>query len=89
MCRAEINYDALTSTYPRRVRLVRSPVAQFLVVGVLLIAAVIVGASYLADRAADDEALAEAKRINAVLANSVAEPGVKSQLSSSRAAVRT
>ena len=61
-------------------KILRSPVAQFLIAGLILITAISLGASYLSDRAADDEALDEAKRINAVLATSVAAPGVRKSL---------
>jgi two-component system NarL family sensor kinase len=57
-------------------RLLRSPVALFLVVGLLTVAAIFVGTNYLAGDAASDEAIAEARRTNEVLANSVAQPDV-------------
>jgi two-component system NarL family sensor kinase len=58
------------------VRLLRNPVAQFLVVGFLTIVAVLMLTSRLAASAAEEEALAEAQRLNAVLARSVAGPGL-------------
>lgn len=55
-------------------RLFRNPVTQFLVIGLVTLAAILVGVNYLADRAASDEAIAEARRINKLLAHQVAEP---------------
>lgn len=57
-------------------RLLRNPVAQFLIVGFLTIVAVLMLTSRLAASAAEEEALAEAQRLNAVLARSVAGPGL-------------
>jgi two-component system NarL family sensor kinase len=58
------------------VRLLRHPVAQFLLLGTLTIVAVLVVSSRLAQEAAEDEALAESRRLNSVLARSVAGPGI-------------
>jgi hypothetical protein len=56
------------------VRLARHPVAQFLAVSLATIALISVVSGYLANRAAEDEALSEAERTNALLAQSVAQP---------------
>lgn len=61
-------------------RFVRDPVTQFLAVGLLLIAVISVGTSFLAGRAAETEALAEARDTNEVLARSVARPAVEDSL---------
>jgi signal transduction histidine kinase len=63
-------------------RLIRNPVTQFLVLGLLTLGAILVGVNYLADEAASDEAIAEARRINSVLAHQVTEPIVPRRLSS-------
>ena len=55
-------------------RVLRSPLTQFLVIGLLTIVGVAVSSNYLADRAALDEAIEEAQRTTEVLATSVAEP---------------
>lgn len=57
-------------------RLVRSPVAQFLVTGLLASSAVLAVSSILSNRAAHNEALADARATTEVLARSVAEPGL-------------
>jgi len=62
------------------VRLLRNPVAQFLAIGIVLIAAITIGTGYLAGRAAETEALAEARDTNEVLARSVARPAVEDSL---------
>jgi signal transduction histidine kinase len=49
-------------------------VTQFLVVGLLAFAAIVVGARVLTARAANDEAISDARRFTEVLARSVAEP---------------
>lgn len=61
-------------------RLLRSPVAQFLAVGVVLIAAITIGTGYLAGRAAESQALAEARDTNEMLARAVARPSVNAAL---------
>lgn len=58
-------------------RLLRHPVAQFLAIGLLLIGAITVGTGYLAGRAAEQQALDEARHTNEVLARVVARPSVK------------
>jgi two-component system NarL family sensor kinase len=58
------------------VRALRSPVTQFLVIGILTVVGVVIGSDRLADRAALDEAIEEAQRTTEVLATSVAEPGL-------------
>lgn len=55
-------------------RLIRNPITQFLVIGLITLGAILIGVNYLADRAASDEAIAEATRINSVVAHQVAEP---------------
>ena len=54
----------------------RSPVVQFLVVGLLATAAIMIGTRVLGTRAAHDEALVDARTLTEVLARSVAEPGI-------------
>jgi signal transduction histidine kinase len=54
----------------------RSPVAQFLVTGLLTLAVLLVGTSVLSGKAAREEALLDAQAYTEVLANSVAEPAV-------------
>lgn len=61
-------------------RLLRNPVAQFLAIGIVLISAITVGTAYLAGRAAESEALAEARDVNEVLARAVARPSVEPAL---------
>ncbi|MEJ7831787.1 MAG: histidine kinase [Nocardioides sp.] len=62
-------------------RLLRSPLAQFLLIGLLTVAVVGVGSNYLAGRAALAEALEEARRTTEVLAKSVAEPALPENIS--------
>lgn len=57
-------------------RLLRNPVAQFLALGVLALVGVVVATSAFAERAAEDEVLAEARQVTRVLARSVAEPDI-------------
>jgi two-component system NarL family sensor kinase len=57
-------------------RLLRSPVTLFLLIGLLTVAAIFVGVNYMAGKAASDEAIAEARRTNGLLARAVAEPAV-------------
>jgi two-component system, NarL family, sensor kinase len=59
------------------VRLIRNPVTQFLLIGLVTVAAIFLGVNYLAGEAASDEAIAEATRINEVLAEQVAEPVIR------------
>ena len=59
---------------------VRSPVAQFLGVGLLLFVALAVTGDRLADRAAEREALGAARSTTWVLAHSVAEPSLSAAL---------
>ncbi|MCW2796653.1 ATP-binding protein [Nocardioides sp.] len=54
--------------------MLRSPLAQFLFIGVLTVVGIIITSDYLAGRSAADEALAEAGRTTEILARSVAEP---------------
>lgn len=62
----------------------RSPVAVFLVVGLLALAAIVVGARVLASRAAHEEALTDARATTGLLARSVAEPAIPSGLAKGR-----
>jgi signal transduction histidine kinase len=62
------------------VRLIRNPVTQFLLIGLVTVAAIFVGVNYLAGEAASSEAVAEATRINEVLAAQVAEPLIPKRL---------
>lgn len=55
-------------------RLLRSPVAVFLTVGLVALVAIVVGARVLTTRAAHDEALMDAQATTQLLARSVAEP---------------
>lgn len=57
-------------------RLVRHPVAQFLAVSLATILLISVVSGYLASRAAESEAIAEARRTNELLARSVAQPNL-------------
>lgn len=58
---------------------------QFLVVGLLALAAIVIGARVLTARAANDEAIADARRFTEVLARSTAEPGIPRGLVAGRA----
>lgn len=58
-----------------------NPVLQFLVVGLLALGAIAVGARVLADRAAKEEALVDARATTEVLARSVAQPAIPKGLS--------
>jgi two-component system NarL family sensor kinase len=59
-----------------RLRVLRSPVALFLLIGTITVVAIFLGTNRLADRAARQEALAEAQGTTEVLARSVVEPDV-------------
>lgn len=56
--------------------MLRNPLAQFLVVGLLAFAAIAYGSRLLADRAAQSEALIDARATTEVLARSVAQPNL-------------
>jgi two-component system, NarL family, sensor kinase len=56
--------------------LIRHPVAQFLAIGTLVLAGIVVGTGLLAEEAATAEATADARATTEVLARSVAEPAV-------------
>jgi signal transduction histidine kinase len=58
------------------VRVVRNPVAQFLVVGVLALAVIVGVTGKLSERAAAEQAIADARATTGVLARSVAEPAI-------------
>ena len=57
-------------------RALRNPVVLFLLVGTIVVAAIFLGTNRLADRAARQEAIAEALGITEVLGRSVVEPDV-------------
>lgn len=54
--------------------MLRSPVALFLVIGLVTVGAIVVGTNALSDRAASDEAVSEASTTTEVLAESVVAP---------------
>ena len=58
------------------VQLLRSPVVQFLAIGLLTCAVLLLGTEMLNDRAAEDEAITDAQATTEVLARSVAQPEV-------------
>jgi len=64
----------------RPAELVRSPVAQFLGIGLLLFVVLTVTSDRLTDRAAEQEALGDARATTYVLAHSVAEPSLREAL---------
>lgn len=55
---------------------IRNPLIQFLAVVVVMLVAVAVGTSLLSRRAADDEAINDARAVTTVLARSVARPAI-------------
>lgn len=61
-------------------RLLRNPVVQFLLAALLVLVAISASTSFLAGRAAEAEALAEAQDTNEVLARSVVRPAVEDSL---------
>ncbi|GAB2454534.1 hypothetical protein GCM10027062_38700 [Nocardioides hungaricus] len=61
-------------------KLLRSPVTLFLAIGILTAAGIIVGTNALADRAARDEAIAEARGTTQVLAQAVVGPEFPAEL---------
>lgn len=62
-------------------RVLRSPVALFLLIGIVMVVAIFLGTNRLADRAARQEAIAEAQGTTEVLARSVVGPDVPKGLS--------
>jgi two-component system, NarL family, sensor kinase len=58
------------------VRLARNPLVQFLLAGLLVLIAVVLATGVLSGRAADEEAVADARATTEVLARSVAEPAI-------------
>ena len=62
----------------------RSPLLQFLVVGLAALAAIVVGTRLLVDRAANSEALIDARATTEVLARSVAQPSIPRGLSAGK-----
>ena len=63
-----------------RLRVLRSPVALFLLIGTFTVFAIFLGTNALADRAARQEAIAEAQGTTEVLANSVVGPDMPNGL---------
>jgi two-component system NarL family sensor kinase len=59
-----------------RLRVLRSPVALFLLIGTFTAVAIFLGTNKLADRAARQEAISEAQGTTEVLARSIVEPDV-------------
>lgn len=55
-------------------RVLRSPITLFLVIGLVTVGAIVVGTNALSDRAASDEAVSEASTTTEVLAESVVGP---------------
>lgn len=66
-------------------RTLRSPVAQFLAAGLLVLLGLVVVSSVLAQRAARDEAISDARTTTTLLAHSVAEEAVPRGLATGRA----
>lgn len=67
-------------------RILRSPVVQFLLLAVVTMVAIIIGTSRIAQHVAEDEAIAEARNTTEVLANSVAKPSIDDRLLAQRTA---
>lgn len=61
-------------------RVIRHPLAQFLAVSVLLVGGIAIAITVLAGRAANSEAIADARSTTAVLARSVAQPVLTDKL---------
>ena len=61
-------------------RVLRNPIVQFLLLGLLTMVVIAVGTDLRAGQTAEREALAESRRTNAVLARSVAQPYVTAGL---------
>lgn len=57
-------------------RLLRSPVTRFLAAGAVTLVLLLLATGYAANRAANQEALSQARELNTVLANSVARPDI-------------
>jgi two-component system NarL family sensor kinase len=68
------------------VRVIKSPVAQFLVVGLVVLVAIVIGTGELSRRAATAEAIDGARAQTTLLAASVAEPAIPRGLVTRRAA---
>ncbi|CAI9414605.1 sensor histidine kinase [Nocardioides sp. T2.26MG-1] len=66
-------------------RLIRNPVTQFLLIGLVTVAAIFIGVNSIAHGAAADESTAEARRINTLLAHQVVEPLLPKRLSAASA----
>jgi len=56
------------------VRIVRNPVVQFLALGILAVAVIVVLTNRLSEQAAQEEAIAESRTATEILGRSVAEP---------------
>src|SRR5688500_5703667 len=61
-------------------RLLGSPVAQFLATGLVTLVVVVLGTGALSREAADEEAVADARAITQVLGRSVAQPAIPKRL---------
>jgi two-component system NarL family sensor kinase len=66
------------------VRILRSPVVQFLLLAVITMGAIVLGTSRIAGNVAQAEAVAEARNTTEVLANSVAKPAIDERLLKAR-----
>ncbi|MGD9958829.1 sensor histidine kinase [Nocardioides sp.] len=66
-------------------QLLRSPVAQFLAIGLLTLVVITLGTSILSGRAASSEALTDAQATTQILGRSVAEPAIPRGLVAGRA----
>jgi signal transduction histidine kinase len=62
------------------VRILRSPVVQFLLLSVLTMVVIVVGTNQIAQHVAESEAVAEAQNTTEVLAHSVARPAMSERL---------
>jgi two-component system, NarL family, sensor kinase len=67
------------------VRVIKNPVVQFLAVGLLAVAVIVIGTGRLSQRAAADEAIADSRETTGVLARSVAQPAIPRGLVDGRA----
>ncbi|WP_395658002.1 sensor histidine kinase [Nocardioides sp.] len=65
-------------------RFLRSPVTVFLVIGLITAAAILAGTNILADRAASDEAIAEAQATTKIIAQSVVGPAIPPAMADAR-----
>lgn len=65
-------------------RMLRSPVVQFLLLSVFTLLVIVVGTNLVARNAAESEAIAEARNTTAVLAHSVARPAMDARMLEAR-----